>query len=170
MKLILMMASTADGKIAKDANHNADWTTKADKKQFIEMTKKIGAIIMGETTFNVMGGRPLHGRLNVVLTKNLTDKTDIPGNLKYMTGAPAEIIKQLENEGIATAILGGGAYTNGNFLKEKLIDEMMITYEPKIFGNGLPIFSGFDFDVNLELMEVKNIGDNSFVARYKVVK
>lgn len=169
MYLTLMMASTADGKIAKNTNHNADWTTKADKKQFIAMTKKIGTIIMGETTFKVMGSRPLPGRLNVILTKNLTDKTDIPGNLKYLTGAPADIIRQLENEGVTEAILGGGAYTNGSFLVEKLIDELMITYEPKIFGNGLPIFSGFDFDVNLELLEVKVIGDNAFVARYQVI-
>ena len=68
MKLILMMAMTVDGVIAKNKKQNADWTTKADKRVFIEETKKHGVIIMGDTTFEAMGKKPLPGRLSLILS------------------------------------------------------------------------------------------------------
>jgi len=49
-----------------------------------------------------------------------------------------------------------------------LIDEIILTIEPKIFGSGLGLFSK-DLDVNLELIEVKKINDNSIMVKYKTI-
>src|SRR3989338_1485183 len=91
MKLILIMAMTADGIIARDSQHTADWTSAADKKAFIAETKKHGVIIMGETTFATIG-RPLPGRLNFILSlqpEKFQDKTQ-PGTLEFFKGSPKE--------------------------------------------------------------------------------
>ncbi|MFA6410401.1 MAG: dihydrofolate reductase family protein, partial [Candidatus Buchananbacteria bacterium] len=154
MKLILMMAMTADGIIAKNSSQNADWTSKADKKAFIAETKKHGAIIMGQTTYEAIG-KALPGRLNLILTltpQNYQAKVQ-PGLLEFIKGTPKEIVKYLEQKGFASAILGGGAKTNGMFLNAGLVDEILITVEPKIFGSGLNFTEGFDLDLNLELLE-----------------
>ena len=45
------MAITADGKIAKSSDHFPDWTSKEDKKMFVEVTKEHGVVIMGDKTF-----------------------------------------------------------------------------------------------------------------------
>jgi dihydrofolate reductase len=87
--------------------------------------------------------------------------------VKWVSGEPEEIVKELEKMGYESAILGGGAYVNGLFLKKKLIDEIYVTIEPKIFGEGLSLFSG-DFDINLELAGTEKISDNSIVLKYKV--
>ena len=47
MKVILLMALTVDGKIAKDSNHFPDWTGKADKKLFVAVSKKIMEVLLG---------------------------------------------------------------------------------------------------------------------------
>lgn len=60
-KVILLMAITLDGKIAKHTNQLAAWTSRADKKIFVSETKKAGVIIMGRTTYDTIG-RPLPGR------------------------------------------------------------------------------------------------------------
>lgn len=172
MKLILMMAMTIDGIIAKDKTQNADWTSKADKKVFISETKKHKAIIFGETTFEVMGAKPLPGRFNLVLsfTPEKYKDREIPGFLEYFKGAPIEVINHLENRGFNSAILGGGAGTNAAFLKAGVVDEIWITIEPKIFGQGLNFTEGESLDIELKLLEVKEIGDNAVQVRYRVIK
>ena len=39
MKIILMMAITLDGKIGKTSDHLANWTSREDKKQFVDIMK-----------------------------------------------------------------------------------------------------------------------------------
>src|SRR3989339_2055086 len=123
MKTILMMALTADGKIAKDENHLADWTSGADKKMFVEETKKSGVIIMGKKTYDTIG-RPLPNRLNIVITRTPDISLNIENKLIYTNDTPSKILKKLENKNYKSVILGGGASINGLFLKENLIDEI----------------------------------------------
>lgn len=160
-----MMAVTADGKIAKSSDHFPDWTSPEDKKMFAEVTKEHGVVIMGDKTFFTFPN-PLPGRLNVVFTldKNAAKKE----NVKWVTGDPKKVLEDLEKEGYKSAILGGGTYMNSQFLKRDLIDEIWLTIEPKIFGDGLGVFGG-DFDAELKLLSVEKINDNSVVLKYKVL-
>lgn len=171
MKLILMMAMTLDGIIAKDKYQNANWTSRADKKAFIAETKKHGAIIFGETTFAAIG-RPLPGRLNLVLTTHPEKYQDqqIPGNLEFAGGTPQKIKTLLEEKGFKSAVLGGGAATNAAFLEAGAVDEILITIEPKIFGRGLNFCEGEDLDLKLKLLEVKKLGDDAVQLRYGLIK
>ncbi len=172
MKLILMMAMTLDGVIAKSKNQNADWTTKADKKVFVAETKKHGAIIMGDTTFAAMGQKALPGRLNLILSLEPEKyaKLQQPGELEFLKAQPSEVVSYLESKGYQSAILGGGARTNSFFLKANLVDEIYITVEPKIFGTGMNFTEGQDLDINLELISAEPIGDQAVQLKYKVIK
>ncbi len=169
MKVILLMAITLDGKIAKHATQLADWTSKADKKIFVEETKKAGVIIMGKTTYDTIG-RSLPGRLNVIMELNADSSKNIPDSLEFTETPPKKLIQQLVNRGFNNIILGGGSTINGLFLKENLVDEIWLTIEPKIFGEGLSLFKGADVNLNLELIEVKHLADNVIHVRYKVKK
>ena len=166
MKIILMMAMTADGKIAKTSDHFPDWTSKEDKKYFFETTKKHGVILMGEKTFKTFP-KPLPGRLNVVFTLE-KNPPEIEG-VKWVSGEPEKVLEELEKMGYKSAILGGGAYLNTQFLKKKLIDEIWLTIEPKIFGDGLGVFGG-DFNQDLKMISLEKINENSVVSKYQVLK
>jgi len=169
MKTTLLMAITADGKIAKSANHLANWTSGADKKMFVEKTKSAGVIIMGLTTYQTIV-KPLPGRLNIVLTPEPEKETSIPGSLEYTSALPQNILSDLEKRGYKEAIVGGGATINGLFLKNNLLDEIWLTVEPKIFGEGLNLFRGVETDLNLELLETVQLDKNVFQLKYKVIK
>lgn len=160
------MAQTLDGKIAKSSNHFPDWTSKEDKKYFAKISKSCGVVIMGDKTFFTFS-KPLKDRLNVVFT--LKKKPELVENVKWVSGEPEDVVHELEEAGHKRAVLGGGAFINGMFLKHKLIDEIHVTVEPKIFGNGLGLFKGV-FDVNLKLNEVEKINDNAVVLKYEVLK
>ena len=158
------MASSLDGKIAKNKDHFANWTSKEDKQVFIQTSKDFGMIMMGYNTFKTFP-KPLTDRSNVVFSKNTEE--DIEG-VKWVKGEPEKVLEELEKMGFKKALLGGGTGLNTLFLQKKLINEIILTVEPKIFGSGLSLFND-DFDINLELLELKKINDNSYLVRYKVV-
>ena len=56
----------------------------------------------------------------------------------------------MKKRGFKSAILGGGAKTNAHFLKAGLVDELLLTIEPKIFGNGISLCEGLNLDKNLK--------------------
>jgi dihydrofolate reductase len=166
IKVTMMMAVTADGKIAKNDHHlPTDWTSKEDKELFKEISKEHGAVMMGEKTYDTLPG-PLPDRLNVIFTLK-KDLPAVPG-VKWVTGDPAKVLKELEALGYKKALLGGGTFLNSLFLEKKLIDEIILTVEPLIFGDGLSLFSK-DLDIKLELKELKQINDDSYMVRYAVI-
>ena len=160
-----MMAMTADGKIAKSSDHFPNWTSKEDKKMFVAVTKEHGVVIMGEKTFKTFP-KPLPDRMNVVFT--LEKNPPQIENVKWVTGEPEEVVAELEKEGHASAVLGGGTNLNSQFLKKGLVNEIYLTVEPKIFGSGLGLFDG-DFDVNLKLMSLEMLGEGSVLLKYEVL-
>jgi dihydrofolate reductase len=166
MKVTLLMALTLDGKIARHANHFPDWTEKADKTMFRDITLKAGVIIMGSKTYNTIG-KPLPGRKNIVLTRSLRRKPKAD-NLVFTDAPPQKVLADLEAAGIDHAVLIGGAKINTLFAQKGLIDEMILTYCPKTFGTGLSLFSS-EMSLDLELKEVLKIGKNSMVAKYTVI-
>lgn len=156
---------TLDGKIAKSSDHFPDWTSREDKKYFAKVSRESGVVIMGDKTFFTFPA-PLKDRLNVVFTPEENPKP-IDG-VKWVKGEPEDVLKELEGMGYEKAVLGGGSFINGLFLQHKLIDEIYVTVEPKIFGEGLSLFKG-DFNVNLKLINCEKINDNSVVLKYEVL-
>lgn len=160
----MMMAMTVDGKIAKDKTQFADWTSREDKKLFVEISKFHGVIMMGENTFQTFPA-PLKERLNVVFSEN-ENQAEVAG-VKWVKGNPVDVLQELETMGYKSALLGGGSFLNSLFLEKKLITEIILTVEPKIFGTGLSLFNK-DLNVNLKLLEVKNLNENTLMLRYQV--
>ncbi len=160
-----MMAITADGMIAKHADHFPDWTSQEDKKLFAKISRKHGVVIMGYKTFMTFP-KPLKDRLNVVFTLEKSPPK-IQG-VKWVTGEPEAVLVELEKMGYKSALLGGGATINAMFLEKKFINEIILTIEPKIFGQGLNLFNK-DLNVNLKLLDVKKINDDAVMLKYKVI-
>lgn len=161
----MIMAMSLDGIIAKDSQHFTNWTSPEDKKLFVEVSKSHGLILMGKNTFKTFKS-PLKDRLNVVFSRKENLKEE--AGVKWVSGDPRTVLKDLEKIGYKSALLGGGTNLNSLFLKHKLISEIIITLEPKIFGKGLTLFQD-DFDLNLELLEVVKLNKNTIKLRYKVL-
>ena len=168
MQVILLMASTVDGMIAKDASQFVDWTGKADKKYFVEMTKKAGVMIMGSTTYDTIG-KPLPGRLNIVMTRDKARQSD-QDNLIFTDLTPAGILEDLEKKGYTGAALIGGATINTLFARENLITQVHLTLVPRLFGSGLSLFAPpVDLDMALTFESCRDIGGGHLLLIYHVV-
>jgi dihydrofolate reductase len=169
MKTIIIMAQSLDGIIAYDSDHAANWTSKEDKQFFIAETKKGGVVIFGRNTYKTFGGKPLPGRLNLVMTMDEAEKKlEKPGLVEYAVNQqPAQVIAMLKKRKFKKVFVGGGSIINSIFLDAGLVDELWITVEPKIFGTGLKIFNDKKRDINLVLKSVKK-ANQSVLLKYGV--
>lgn len=167
MKVTLLMALTADGLIGKDDTHLTDWTAAEDKKLFKSFTQKAGVVIMGSKTFDTLD-RPLPGRKVVILTRR-KDRVAPWDNVVFTDLSPNNLLKLLEQEGYEHVVVSGGATINALFAQQGVIDELILTYSPTIFGSGVPLFNG-EVSMQLDLINVSRMGDNLIYAHYKVIK
>ena len=166
MDVIMLMAATVDGKIARDDSELVDWTGKADKQYFVRVTREAGVMIMGSKTFDTIG-RALPDRKNIVITRDKTRKS-LADNLVFTDQAPVDILAGLEAEGHTQVALIGGAAVNSLFAAENLITHIHLTLVPKVFGAGLSLFN-CGMDRELELQEFREIDNGHLLLIYKVI-
>lgn len=166
MKVTVLMAMTLDGKIGRSPDHFPDWTGAADKKLFVELSRRAGVVIMGSKTYDTIG-RPLPGRKNIVMTRDATRASEWE-NLEFTQAAPSEILSKLDGEGYDEVILAGGAMVNSLFAEAGLIDEIIVTISPKIFGYGISLFTE-EVAMELALLAVERIDQNLVCLTYKVL-
>lgn len=166
MKLLLLMAVTADGKIARHSAHFPNWTGKADKRMFKKTTEAAGVVIMGSRTYEAIG-KPLPNRLNVVLTRR-PQKYQSEAGLVFSSDPPRILLSWLASKGYETAVLAGGATINSLFLNQQLIDEMVLTVVPRIFGQGMSLFAE-TADARLALIEAKVLEADIQVLHYRLL-
>ncbi len=167
MDVIMLMAMTLDGKIARNATQPVDWSGQEDKDYFVKITKEAGVMIMGSRTFDTIG-KPLPLRKNIVMTRN-KERRSQDDNLIFTDQSPKEILQKLAGEGYDKVTLIGGALINSLFAKENLITEIHVTVVPILFGEGLSLFDQA-MESRLELMENNVINDNHLLLKYRVVE
>jgi len=165
MKVFIIAAITADGFIARDSEHIADWTEKADKQLYVRLTKESGVMVMGAKTFDTIG-RALPGRKTVVYTSH-PEKYEAIENVEATKESPQELIARLKNEGYKSVAICGGTKIYTLFMQAGVITDIFLTVAPVMFGTGLPLFQK-QLDYTLHLKSVEKLGENSIAAHYSV--
>ncbi|MBM5790078.1 dihydrofolate reductase [Candidatus Parcubacteria bacterium] len=194
MQVILIAAVSADGCIAERADQTSlDWTSKEDTKFFIELTRRIGVVVMGARTFGTIN-KPLKGRRLIVLSRQQVGdrrNDDLPGGteatspqakrqalspvghlapegtVEYANMSPAQLVKELATQGHDAVVVAGGSSVYSQFLREGLVTEMYLTVEPVLFGEGVPLASGIG-RIGLRLIEARPLGEHSVLLHYRI--
>lgn len=170
MKVILYLAQTVNGMIAKE-DDDTPWSQE-EWQAYADMAKMVGNIIIGRRTYELMmtdnSFDDIGNPQTVVLTSNKEIETK-SGSISF-ADSPQNALLLLESRNVTTVIVGGGAKTNSSFLKENLIDEIILDVEPLIFGRGIALFASEDFEAKLELLKTKKLNQNTIQLHYKVLK
>jgi dihydrofolate reductase len=74
----------------------------------------------------------------------------------------------LESHGYSEAVIIGGTATVSEFMKAKLVNEIIFVVEPVLFGSGLPLLKDVDQEYSLSLHDVKKLNDNSVQLHYRL--
>ena len=174
MKTILIFVSTLDGKTTKwEDPMIRSWSSQDDQDYFDAIWNDTRIIIMGSGTFRPDPVKPDSKHLFLVLTRD-PDKFksyEVPGQLEFTNESPLHLIKRIE-EGLEKKILiVGGAQIATAFLREQLIDELWLTFEPKIFGMGAGIVINEKLDIKLNLISCDRVNEiGTLITKYKVLR
>ncbi len=99
---------------------------------------------MGRATFETVCGFDIewpYDKTVFVLSNSLTHIPEkYKGKVELVKGSLSEILKEIHNRGYYNLYIDGGK-TIQSFLKEDLIDEMIITIIPYLLGAGTTLFS-----------------------------
>jgi dihydrofolate reductase len=160
MKVFLIAAMSTDGFIARNESELADWTSKEDKRLFVELTKRAGVMVMGGTTYRTIG-KPLPGRRNIVYSRRAIDQ---PG-VEFTRESPQSLVARLKGEGCKELAVCGGATIYNMFLKAGVVDELYLTIEPILFGEGISLLDS-SIDMKLTLIETRLLSNNIVLNHY----
>jgi dihydrofolate reductase len=138
MPVVLVAALSMDGFIARHKDELADWTTKEDKQFFVKITKELGTMVMGRTTFATIG-RALPGRRMIVLTST-PEKYDVKG-VEFTNETPKQLVTRLESEGVTGLAVCGGAHVYTDFLVAGIVDELVLSVVDVELGGGIRLIT-----------------------------
>lgn len=176
MKVMMVMLSSVDGKTTWGNNPNVySWSSIEDQRHFFSLVKKNDLIVMGRATYEAVHSqiKLQEKKLRIVLTRQPEKfkKVMIRNQLEFSNKSPEQLIKRLTLLGYKKILLVGGSIINGLFLKQNLVDELYLTIEPKIFGNGKNLVEGQSLNHKLQLINVKKLNKaGTLLLKYKVNK
>ena len=144
----VFIAKSLDGYIA-DKNGGIDWLQSIPNPDNIDMgyesfINNIDAIVMGRTTFETVCNFDIdwpYKKPVFVLSKTMNRiEEKYKGKAELVNGSLENILKEINQKGNYRLYIDGGA-TIQSFLKEDLIDELIITTIPILLGGGSYLFS-----------------------------
>jgi dihydrofolate reductase len=171
MKVTLYMAITANGYIATE-DGDSSWTSPINTENLLERAKQVGNVVIGHNTYDTLvasGSFPVPDTLNVVMMSQVPDVEPLK-NVLFFTESPEELLEELESRDMNEVLLVGGGQLAGSFMADGLIDEIYLTIEPVVFGQGIRLFEHAEFKRDLELLESRNISDHEIQLHYAVRK
>ncbi len=174
MKIILVFVTTLDGKVTKWGDvHVQKWSSKEDQTYFKQAWNENPLIIMGSGTYDAEPFKaPVNNRL-IIMTQNPAEYKDkeVPDKLEFTNETPSKILERLKKEGAEHILLVGGPHLATAFFQENLVDELWLTFEPKIFGSGGNFVVESKLEVNLHLLSSERVNDQgTLINKYKVIK
>lgn len=173
----VFIATSLDGYIA-DKNGGIEWLNAIpnpsnDDMGYVEFNNGIDALVMGRTTFETVLGFDVECPYNKPVFVLSNKLKEIPeshiGKAFLVKGTLTEILDHINKKGFYKLYIDGGT-TISSFLKEDLIDELVLTTIPILLGGGSSLFSDLPNELKFELIGTKTylnqITQNHY-SRYK---
>jgi dihydrofolate reductase len=155
----VFIATSLDGYIA-DNNGGIDWLHSIPNPDnsdmgYTDFMERIDALVMGRKTFETVLSFEVDWPYSKPVFVLSNELNKIPRSHKdkafLVKGTLPEILNQIQDRGYFRLYIDGGT-TIQNFLKEDLIDEMVISTIPVLLGGGIPLFTELPKAVRFDLV------------------
>jgi len=156
----VFIATSLDGYIA-DREGKIDWlesipNPSQDDIGYVEFNSRIDALIMGRISFETVLGFDVSWPYDKPVYVLSNSMTAIPksheGKAFLVNGSLEKVLAHVHQQGHHRLYIDGGT-TIQNFLKQDLIDEIIITNFPILLGGGYPLFGSLPNRLEFELVK-----------------
>ena len=153
MANFIFIATSLDGYIARK-NGDIDWLMSWENPAredygYSIFIKGVNAIVMGSGTFKTVQhfkNWPYHTPV-FVMSRHAEQLNEIfLDKVQIVQDDPAALVNRLQQQGYENLYIDGGKVIQ-SFLKENMIDEIIITKVPILLGTGIPLFGGTNQDI-----------------------
>lgn len=173
MPNIVYIATSLDGYIARK-DGNIDWLMEIPNPEqsdygFSEFMDRVDGILMGKNTFEtVKDFKPWPYEKPVfVLSRSLKElPTELRSKVEPIQGELIQVLDSLKSKGIHNLYIDGGL-TIQSFLKEDLVDELIITRIPILLGSGIALFGEMEQELKFELEQTEILSKDLVKSTYK---
>ncbi len=174
MSNIVFIATSLDGYIA-DKNGGVDWlhavpNPEGNDMGYAKHVDSIDALVMGRNTLDMVLSFGIdwpYSKPVFVLSNTITSVPEgYEDKVFLVKGELKDVLDEIHTKGFNNLYIDGGV-TIQNFLKEDLIDEMIITTIPVLLGGGSLLFGDLEQPLNFKFVKseifLRAIVQNHFV-------
>jgi dihydrofolate reductase len=172
----VFIATSLDGYIAR-ADGDIGWLLERDDPAedhgYAAFIADKGAIVMGRGSYEkalTFGAWP-YGLPVLVLSKQLAG-TPVPdalrGKVRFSSLTPAETMAELARDDVRRVYIDGGQVVQ-SFLRDGLVEDMVITTVPVLIGAGRPLFGALPRDRSLQLLASRSFPSGLVQSTYRLL-
>ena len=169
MKTTLFLSVSIDGLIA-DKN-GIPFFPEGAWEDWCAFVNEAGNVIAGRSSFEQLQddamATALHPTHRIVLSSR---DMDLAGSDWQHAKSPKQALEMLESQGVQEAIIGGGRAVAHAFMKERLVDFIVIDLQPVAFGTGTPVFGEEVGAPQLKLLDSRPLNADAIRLRYQVLR
>jgi dihydrofolate reductase len=170
VKTIVYIGTSLDGFIARK-DGDIHWLTQFANEEAIdaykELISRIDAIVIGRGTFDkvlTFPSWPYEKKVFVLSSSIKQVPEKVTDKVTVLSMKPTELLSYLTEKGFSSIYIDGGKVIQA-FLKENLIDELIISKVPVLIGNGIPLFGYLDDDIQFSHIKT-TVASNGLVRSY----
>jgi dihydrofolate reductase len=166
----VFVGTSLDGFIAR-ADGSFDFLpAEPEPHGYEEFIASVDALVMGRKTYETVlgfGGWGYGTKPVFVLSSRSIAAAPAGAIVEHLSGAPADIVAQLEARGMRHIYVDGGL-TIQRFLEAGLINRLIITRVPVLIGTGIPLFGPLQRDIALTHVSTRHFPSGLVQSEYAV--
>jgi dihydrofolate reductase len=178
MMVSVFIGTSVDGFIARP-NGDLDFLPArgGEPHGYDEFMASVDVLVIGRKTFETVLAFPewpYGDKRVVVLSSRPVDFSTIRrgsvrgGVVEQMAGEPGEIVAKLAATGVQHIYVDGGI-TIQRFLRDGLVQRLVITRVPVLIGEGIPLFGALPRDIRLRHLATQQYASGLVKSEYEVV-
>ena len=169
MKTTLFLSVSIDGMIAD--NNGIPNFPEGAWEDWCSLVNDADNVIAGRSSFEQLQDDEMASILNPSIKIVLSSQdVDVGDSGWQHAKSPSEALKILMDRGIEEAIVGGGRAVAYSFMRDGLVDYIVIDLQPVAFGVGTPVFGDDVGTPQLRLQESSTLNDDAIRLRYQVLR
>lgn len=173
MTVTMIAVVSLDGCLTRHTGAGASgWASPEDQARYKALSGACDVQLLGAGTYRehreAFQRSARNGPSKLILTRTPeTFANDVvPGHLEFTAEQPAALIARLRSEGRQRIGVLGGSQVYRDYLAADVVDELYLTLEPVVFGQGIRLAGDAPIDVRFRLRDIEKLNPSTLLLTY----
>ena len=171
-KITLEMACSINGLIATE-DGKEDFLSFRGWEIMLEFLREYDVLIWGRKTWeNILSWGEEYLKdlknINIIILSEKNKNQNQFSNIVYCNSIE-DCLKICENLNYEKLFVSGGASINNAFMKKRIVNNIILNYNPILLNKGIPLFNGDYFENKLKLEKIVREKEDIVQVHYSVI-